>query len=106
MDFHFSNELVMKDGLFTGEVRMPLGWERIGCDCQVSVCKRFHLEKAAKMYGVALDYTAAVGDTASDICMIRRANVGIAFDPKDDAVTASTNIVVRKPDLRKVLDYV
>jgi phosphoserine phosphatase len=106
MDFHLANILIEKDGLLTGELRMLMGWDKIGCDCKISVCKRFHLEKAAQLFNISPDDTVAVGDTKSDLCMIRRANVGIAFDPKDDVLSSNSSKVVRKRDLREILQYV
>ena len=43
LDFCSANELIIKDGMVTGEIVMPLGWEKIGCPCNISICKRFHL---------------------------------------------------------------
>lgn len=103
MDFVAANELEFQDGdRITGAVRMPLGWQEIGCTCRLSVCKRFHLEKYARKFGVPLENTAAIGDTRSDICMIRRAGSGIAFMPKDDDVAGATKSVVRLPDMMHV----
>ena len=106
MDFHMSNILIEKDGLLTGELRMLMGWDKIGCDCKISVCKRFHLEKAAELLNISSENTMAIGDTNSDLCMIKRAGVGIAFNPKDDVLVSSTNKVVRKLDLREILQYI
>jgi len=106
MDFHLANILMVKDGLLTGELRMLLGWDKIGCDCKISVCKRFHLEKVAELLNIALDKTIAIGDTKSDLCMIKRAKVGIAFNPKDHVLASNTNTVIRKLDLREILQYI
>jgi len=106
MDFVAANELQIRNGTITGFVRMPLGWEKIDCFCKISVCKRYHLEEHARRYGIPIGATLAVGDTKSDICMIRRAGIGIAFMPKDEKVANSTNNVVREPDLLKVLEYI
>lgn len=106
MDFVAANELQIRDGKITGVVRMPLGWEKIDCFCKISVCKRYHLEEHSHRYGIPVGATMAVGDTKSDICMIRRAGVGIAFMPKDDAVISSANHVVREPDLLRVLEHI
>jgi phosphoserine phosphatase len=43
LDFVAANDLQISGGLITGEVRMPLGWEKINCNCKISVCKRYHL---------------------------------------------------------------
>jgi phosphoserine phosphatase len=107
LDFVAANELEIIDNRITGKVEMPLGWEKIGCFCKISVCKRYHLEKYAKKFGVPIQDTLAVGDTKSDICMIQRAGVGVAFMPKDEEIVkASSSRIVRKPDLLQVLEFV
>lgn len=106
MDFHFSNTLIEKDGLLTGDLRMPLGWEKIGCDCKISVCKRFHLEKIARLLNVDLDQTMAIGDTASDLCMIKAAGYGIAFNPKDKVLAVNADAVIKELDLHKIVRYI
>lgn len=105
LDFVAANELQMENGRITGMVEMPLGWDRIGCFCKISVCKRYHLEKFANQYAVPIENTLAVGDTKSDICMIQRAGVGVAFMPKDKEVAKATDKIVQESDLLKVLEY-
>jgi len=105
LDFVAANELEIKDNRITGRVGMPLGWDRIGCFCKISVCKRYHMEKYARQYGVPVENTLAVGDTKSDICMIRRAGVGVAFMPKDKEIAKATDRIVQEPDLLKVLEF-
>lgn len=105
LDFVAANELEMENNRITGRVVMPLGWERIGCFCKISVCKRYHLEKYADQYDVPIENTLAVGDTKSDICMIQRAGVGIAFMPKDNEIAKATGKIVQEPDLFKVLEF-
>lgn len=105
LDFFAANQLQMDNGKITGKVDMPLGWERIGCFCKISVCKRYHLEKFADKFGVSVENTLAVGDTKSDICMIQRAGIGVAFMPKDDEVAKATNKIVWDSDLLKVLEF-
>ncbi|MEW6605621.1 MAG: HAD-IB family phosphatase [Thermoproteota archaeon] len=106
LDFVAANELQFEDGRITGKVDMPLGWEKIDCFCKISVCKRYHLEKFARHYNVSIENTLAVGDTKSDICMIQRAKVGIAFMPKDKQVANATDKIIQDSDLLKVLDFV
>jgi phosphoserine phosphatase len=105
LDFVMANNLDILDGRITGKVDMPLGWDRINCFCKISVCKRYHLEKCAHQFGIPIGNTLAVGDTKSDICMIQRAGVGIAFMPKDEEIKRASNNVVIEPDLLKVLEF-
>lgn len=105
LDFVAANELEIASGRITGRVEMPLGWEKIGCFCKISVCKRYHLEKFADQFGVSIENTLAVGDTRSDICMIKRAGVGVAFMPKDQDIVKSSDKIVKESDLLKVLEF-
>lgn len=105
LDFVVANDLEIKAGRITGKVSMPLGWEKIGCFCKISVCKRYHLEQLAHRSGVSLENTLAVGDTRSDECMIRRAGTGVVFMPKDDQIAKASRNIIREPDLLKVLEF-
>ncbi|HEX2014107.1 MAG TPA: HAD family phosphatase [Nitrososphaera sp.] len=105
LDFVAANELEFEDGRITGRVRMPLGWDKIDCFCKISVCKRYHLEKFAGQFNVDMKNTLAVGDTRSDICMVRRAGTGVAFMPKDEEIANATNKIVQDSDLLKVLEF-
>jgi phosphoserine phosphatase len=106
MDFVAANELEIVGDRITGRVVMPLGWEKTGCFCKLSVCKRFHLEEQSSKCGTPLENTMAVGDTKSDLCMLQRAGIGVAFMPKDEIVTARGIKVICEPDLANVLQFV
>jgi phosphoserine phosphatase len=105
LDFVMANKLEESNGRITGKVDMPLGWDKINCFCKISVCKRYHLEKSAHQFGVPIKNTLAVGDTRSDICMIQRAGVGVAFMPKDEDIKNASNNIIIEPDLLKVLEF-
>ncbi|MEO9296000.1 MAG: HAD-IB family phosphatase [Nitrososphaera sp.] len=102
MGFVAANDLQFENGVATGRVVMPLGWEKIGCFCKLSVCKRFHLETHAHRLGIAIANTAAIGDSRGDVCMVRCAGAGIAFMPKDAEIEAATGQIVREPDMMQV----
>ena len=105
LDFCSANELVIKDGMVTGEIVMPLGWEKIGCPCNISICKRFHLSHYAKKYGVEIKDTIAIGDTRGDICMINKQDWVSAFMPKDQDIIKQSKNIIHNPDLIEVLNY-
>jgi phosphoserine phosphatase len=105
LDFVAANELEIANGRITGRIEMPLGWERIDCFCKISVCKRYHLEKFSRQFSVPVENTLAVGDTRSDICMIKRAGAGVAFMPKDSEIVNATDKIVQDSDLVKVLEF-
>ena len=104
MDFHVANRLEVKNDVFTGRLKMPLGWEKIGCNCRQSVCKRYHLISLAKKYRVDMSNTVAVGDSSSDRCMLENAGIGILFNPLEGNIMKNVNYTVRSKDLNLVLN--
>jgi phosphoserine phosphatase len=105
MDFHIANILEVKNGVITGFLEMPMGWEKIGCHCKQSVCKRYHLIRIAKRYHLDLSKTVAVGDSSADFCMLESAGIGILFNPKEDIITHGINYTVYGKDLKLILEY-
>jgi phosphoserine phosphatase len=105
LDFFTANKLKVSNGIITGDIEMPLGWDKINCYCKISVCKRYHLESHAKRYNVDIHDTVAIGDTQSDLCMVERAGTGIAFMPKDKHISRCNNIINR-PNLADMLSFI
>jgi len=105
LDFFYANELKVANGLITGEINMPLGWDKIGCFCKNSVCKRYHMEMHAEKHCVDMKNTIAVGDTKGDLCMIKRAGIGVAYMPKDKYINEIKN-QINIPDMIGVLDFI
>ncbi len=105
VDFFAGNDLIVSEGLISGEINMPLGWEKINCTCKNSVCKRYHLEYYAKKYNIKNENTLAIGDTKGDLCMINHAGMGIAYMPKDKYVDNWKNLI-NVPNLLDILKFV
>ncbi|MGN6346850.1 MAG: HAD-IB family phosphatase [Candidatus Nitrosocosmicus sp.] len=105
LDFFSSNRLRVSNGIITGDIDMPLGWDKINCYCKISVCKRYHLESHAMRYNIGIQDTVAIGDTQSDLCMVERAGTGIAFMPKDKQIGRCNNIINR-PNLTDMLGFI
>ncbi len=59
-----------------------------------SVCKAHALHTLAQRENVELDDTIAVGDGPVDVCMLQRAGIGVALNPKSDPVTQAADIVI------------
>ncbi|HYF99776.1 MAG TPA: HAD family phosphatase [Candidatus Saccharimonadales bacterium] len=105
IEFYAANELRIENGLLTGEIKMPLGWEKINCQCKISICKKYHLNYYSNLYGVNIKDTIAIGDTRGDICMIKHAGLGIAFMPKDQDIISQSKNLILNPDLNEILNY-
>jgi phosphoserine phosphatase len=72
-DYIFSNRLIIRDGVLTGEVE----GEMIGPEAKLQAIKKISDEK-----GVGLDACVAVGDGANDLFMIENVGLGIGYKAK------------------------
>ena len=61
------------------------------------------IKQISKKEGISLDKIAAVGNSCFDIPMLEISGLGIAFNPADECVSESADIVVEGDDLSKVI---
>jgi phosphoserine phosphatase len=105
-DYTLANELEIKDGRATGAVEMPLNWPENKAKClRHAICKLNSMLELAQKTGIPPERTVAVGDNVADICMLKEAGLGIAFNPKTRAVEQSADISV-KGDLTGILPII
>jgi phosphoserine phosphatase len=93
IDHLAANELVLDDGVVTGELRGPIV-DRAG--------KAEALVRFARAAAVPLSRTIAVGDGANDIDMLAAAGLGIAFNAKP-VVRAAADTALSVPYLDAIL---
>jgi phosphoserine phosphatase len=86
-DHTFANELVIRDGVVTGEV----AGEIIDMHRKSDIMKEL-----ARQEGLTLDEVVAVGDGANDQIMIKDAGLGIAFNAKEILKRAADGSVSRE----------
>lgn len=73
IDYAYANEVIIKDGRLTGEVKGTIvGAQR----------KRDLLVEIASKEGIDLSQVVAVGDGANDLLMLERAGLGVAWNAK------------------------
>lgn len=73
LDFAFSNELEVNDGILTGRVAGSI----VDGERKAQV-----LKDMAKVYKCRIEQTVAIGDGANDMLMLKAAGLGIAFRAK------------------------
>jgi len=94
-DYTLANELEIKEGRATGAVKMPLNWPDGNSRClRHAICKLNAMLELAEKTGIPPERTVAVGDNVADVCMLREAGLGIAFNPKTRAVSRSADVSV------------
>jgi phosphoserine phosphatase len=74
LDYVFANELEIKNGVVTGEIKGRI------IDAQ---SKADILNQIAESENISPDQIVAVGDGANDRFMLQNAGLAIAFNPKD-----------------------
>jgi len=103
-----ANELVIRDGKITGEVKMPLNWSDKDSNClkyKYSVCKLNSLIEISAEMNIPLQRCVAIGDNVADIGMLRGVGIGVAFNPKSHLVERSADIVLND-DLGQLLEII
>ncbi|MGQ9718908.1 MAG: phosphoserine phosphatase SerB [Nitrososphaerales archaeon] len=89
IDYAFANELVIKEGRLTGEVKEPI----IDADM-----KRKLIQELIEKEGIRKEEVIAIGDGANDRFMLMEAGLGIAFNAQEilrkvaDGVITKDNI--------------
>ncbi len=90
LDFFVANELVIADGVFTGEAVV-----RVGLADKLPV-----VQAEARKRNLELQEIAFVGDHLNDIPVLQAVGVGIAYAPKEASVTQAARFVV--DDFRQI----
>jgi len=93
IDYVYSNELVVKDGVLTGQANGPL---------MTTNSKAKVLEKLVEKLNILYEECAVVGDGANDICLFEKAGFSIAFNAKP-IVQKQACAVVHEKDLRNII---
>jgi phosphoserine phosphatase len=92
-DFAIANELEVKEGKLTGEIKV-----KVDLNNKSSVIK----EIACKL-GISMDECAVVGDNPWDFPL--EARLKIAINAKDPRIKECADIIIEKGNLLKILDY-
>jgi len=96
IDQIYTNELVIADGMITGEFVWPIAHDR----------KAVIMRKLAEENGLHLGEVIVVGDSSGDVKMMRLAGMGIAFCTDSEELKKVATAVVENPDLREILQHV
>ncbi|MHA2353350.1 MAG: HAD family hydrolase [Candidatus Thorarchaeota archaeon] len=96
IDYVLTNTLYHQDGVLTGEVENLVAW---GGKSEVIPQINAHFE-------IPLEKTAFIGDGRNDMSVFKVVGLSIAYNPEDQEVADSADIVIRKDDLRAILPHV
>jgi glucosyl-3-phosphoglycerate synthase len=98
-DFSLGNELEFSKSVATGEVRIPSFFlPHEGSICNHEYCKTHALTHVCKKFNVPVLDTLAIGDSENDICIIKKAGIGISFCSTSRLVDTVADFVIKDPD--------
>ncbi len=95
VDDSLTNELIVKDGFLTGEVKVNVSFNN----------KDKALRSILQRFDAKIDECAAVGDDETMIPLFEKVGLRIAFNPRSKLVEEHADVVVRSNDLREVLPH-
>lgn len=98
-DFTISNELEFSKSIATGEVKIPSFFVLDDkSQCKHEYCKLNALINICDKYTVDLKNSFVVGDGENDICIIRKAGIGVSFCSTNNFVDSVADYVIKEPD--------
>ena len=103
-DFTISNELEFSRSVATGEVKIPsLFLLDDKSQCKHDYCKLNALIKICDKFGIDIKNSFIVGDGENDICIIRKAGIGISFCSTNSYVDSVADYIIKDPDFSLLL---
>lgn len=98
-DFSLANELEFSKSIATGEVKIPSFFLSHGSGlCNHEYCKTNALLHICSRYNIPVEDTLAIGDSENDICVIKKAGIGISFCSSNSLLDAVADFVIKEPD--------
>ena len=105
-DFYLANELEIDFGQVTGQVLIPAYFHYSDeSTCKHQVCKTNALRYIAKKYGMELEDCVYVGDSASDICAVQHAGLGVSFCSNNEQLRVVANRSIEKKAFSELLEF-
>jgi len=95
VDGAIANELLVRDGVLTGEVNVQVSFHN----------KDQALQRLLPRFGVDVKECAAVGDDETMIPLFRRVGLAIAFNPQSPIVERNAHVTVRSENLQDILPH-
>ncbi len=96
IEYVLTNKLGHKDGVLTGTIENIVGWAD----------KAEHIHTILDHFGMTLEETAFVGDGRNDMSVLSVVGFSIAFNPEDQEVADTAQVVIRENDFRAILPHI
>ncbi len=98
-DFTLANELEFSKSVATGEVRVPSFFlPHEASICAHEYCKTNAMANICRHYDVPLSDTLVIGDSENDVCLIKKAGIGVSFCSTYKLLDIIADFVIKDPD--------
>ncbi len=103
LELSFSNDLEFKGGVCTGEVRIPSYFVQTSSKhCNHEYCKSNILAYLKEQYQISNKNTVMVGDGENDVCLVKKAGLGISFCSTHESLDQYADMVVKEANFEMI----
>lgn len=107
MDFSIANELEFSNSVATGEVKVPSVFIKTKeSNCNHDFCKSNAMREIACRYKMDVKNIIAIGDSESDICMIKDCGIGISFCSSNETLNLVASKVISERSFTSLVDFI
>lgn len=97
-DFAIANQLNFFEGKATGEVTIPsYFYYHLNSECKHTICKSNVLIHLSHKYNIPMENSIVVTGNERDLCMMKNAGMGIAFDTTNSRLRNAADKIIDKP---------
>lgn len=105
-DFSLAHELEFSKSIATGEVKMPsFFFNHPASVCKHNMCKSNAMQHILSHYKIDISNSMAVGDSDNDLCMIKKAGVGVAFCSSNELLNFIADMTIKEPSFKELLEF-
>ncbi|RAJ05069.1 phosphoserine phosphatase SerB [Chitinophaga skermanii] len=105
MDFSLANVLEFSDSVATGEVKIPSQFLKNDVSfCGHDYCKSNMMNHILLQYDIDARNSIVIGDGENDICMIKQAGIGIAYNASSSLVNMVADVIVDQRSFAPLLE--
>ncbi len=106
-DFSLANELEFSKSVATGEVKIPSFYlSHEGSMCNHEYCKTHALAHICNRFSVPVSDTLAIGDSENDICIIKKAGIGISFCSSNQLLDTVADFIIKEADFNLLIPVI
>jgi len=103
-DFTLANELEFSNSVATGEVKIPSFYlPHENSICNHEYCKTHALIHICNKNSIPIEDTLAIGDGENDICIIKKAGIGVSFCSTNSLLDSVADFIVKEPDFNSIV---